>query len=69
MSIRDSGHYDDSQDMIERIRKLREAAEKKMNAFGDPAGYDVRIIHGRKPVAGAEKQAETTQHSPTEGNQ
>lgn len=48
MSIRDSEHFDDSHDMIERIRKLRDAAEKKMNAFGDPAGYDVRIIRGRK---------------------
>jgi len=48
MSIRDSEHFDDSQDMIARIRKLREAAEKRMNAFGDPADYDVRIIRGRK---------------------
>ncbi len=56
MSIRDSDHYDDSPDMIERIRKLREAAERKMNAFGDPADYDVRIIRGRKTEAGAEEQ-------------
>ncbi len=69
MSIRDSEHYDDSLDMIERIRKLREAAERKMNAFGDPADYDVRIIRGRKPVAEAEKQAKTAQNSPTEDNQ
>jgi hypothetical protein len=48
MSIRDSEHFEDSHDMIERVRKLREAAEKKMNAFGDPSGYDVRIIRGRK---------------------
>jgi len=48
MSNRDNEHFDDSQDMIARIRKLREAAEKKMNAFGDPADYDVRIIRGRK---------------------
>ena len=48
MSNRDSEHFDDSQDMIARIRKLREAAEKKMNAFGDLADYDVRIIRGRK---------------------
>lgn len=48
MSSRDNEHYEDSQDMITRIRKLREAAEKKMNAFGDPEDYDVRIIQGRK---------------------
>ncbi len=69
MSIRDSDHYDDSSDLIELIRKLREAAERKMNAFGDPAEYDVRIIHGRKPVAEAEKQAESAQDSPTEDSQ
>jgi hypothetical protein len=44
---RDSEHYEDSHDMIERIRKLREAAERKMNAFGDPSEYDIRIIRGR----------------------
>ncbi len=59
MSIRDSDHYDDSSDLVERIRKLREAAERKMNAFGDPAEYDVRIIRGRKPVAGAETPSTT----------
>jgi hypothetical protein len=69
MSIRDSDHYEDSQDMIERIRKLREAAERKMNTFGDPAEYDVRIIRGRKPVAEAEKQAPPAQDSPSEDNQ
>ncbi len=69
MSIRDSEHYDDSQDMIERIRKLREAAERKMNAFGDPSDYDVRIIRGRKPVAGAEAQSTIAQDSPSEDNQ
>ncbi len=48
MSNRDSEHFEDSQDMIARIRKLREAAEKKMNAFGDPVDYNVRIVRGRK---------------------
>ena len=48
MSNRDNEHFDDSQDMIARIRKLREAAEKKRNAFGDPADYNVRIVRGRK---------------------
>jgi hypothetical protein len=48
MNSRDSEHYEDSQDMIARIRKLRETAEKKRNAFGDPADYDVRVIRGRK---------------------
>ncbi len=59
MSSRDSEHYEDSQDMIARIRKLREAAEKKMNGFGDPAGYDVLVIHGRK----SERKAESDTNS------
>jgi hypothetical protein len=69
MSIRDSEHYDDSQDIIEHIRKLREAAERKMNAFGDPSEYDVRIIRGRKSVVESEKQAKTAQNSPSEDTQ
>jgi hypothetical protein len=68
MSSRDGEHFDDSHDMIERIRKLREAAEKKMNAFGDPADYDVRIIHGRKSELAA-KEASSAKHSGTEDRQ
>jgi len=45
--------------MIARIRKLREAAEKKMNAFGDPDDYDVRLIRGRK----SEREADTNANS------
>ena len=61
MSSRDSEHYEDSQDMIARIRKLREAAEKKMNAFGDPAGYDVRVIRGRKSERETNANSEDSQ--------
>ena len=60
MHTHDSEHYEDSKDMIERIRKLREAAEQKMNAFGDPAGYDVRIIRGRKSELEALAKEENT---------
>jgi hypothetical protein len=35
---------------------LREAAERKMNTFGDPADYDVRIIHGHKGQSNADRQ-------------
>jgi hypothetical protein len=69
MSSRDSEHYEDSHDMIERIRKLREAAEKKMNAFGDPADYDVRIIRGRKSELAAESEASSAKNSGAEGGQ
>jgi hypothetical protein len=69
MSSRDSEHYEDSHDMIERIRKLREAAEKKMNAFGDPADYDVRIIRGRKSELAAEREASSAKNSGAVGGQ
>jgi hypothetical protein len=55
MNTRESDHYEDSQDMIERIRKLREAAERKMNAFGDVSEYDVRVIHGRRGKPGTQR--------------
>ena len=55
MNTRESDHYEDSQDMIERIRKLREAAERKMNAFGDVSEYDVRMINGRKGEPGTQR--------------
>ena len=58
MSIRDGGHYDESMDMIERIRKLKEAAEKKMNAFRNPTDYDVRVIRGRKKKEPEEQPTE-----------
>lgn len=69
MSSRDSKHLDDSHDMIERIRKLREAAEKKMNAFGDPADYHARIIRGRNSELAAEKEASSAKRSGAEGGQ
>lgn len=48
MSIRDNEHFDNSSDMVERIRRMREAAERKMNTFGNPDDYDVRTIRGHK---------------------
>ncbi len=35
-------------DLIARIRKMREAAREQMDRFGDPAEYNVEILHGRK---------------------
>ena len=55
MDSRSGDQYEDSQDMIERIRKLRQAAERKMNAFGDVSEYDVRVIHGRKGEPGTQR--------------
>jgi hypothetical protein len=55
MNTRESDHYEDSHDMIERIRKLRESAERKMNAFGDVSEYNVRVIHDRKGEPGTQR--------------
>ncbi len=36
-------------DLISKIRKMREAAEKEMNKFTRVADYDVRRVFGQKP--------------------
>jgi hypothetical protein len=42
----DSDPYDErSIDLVARVRAARDAAERKMDAFGDPADYVVRKIH------------------------
>jgi hypothetical protein len=47
---RNKRYYDDSDDMVERIRRARETFEKKANAFQGPDWpyYDKRIIQGKK---------------------
>jgi hypothetical protein len=69
MDSRSGDHYEDSQDMIERIRKLRQAAERKMNAFGDVSEYDVRVIHGRKGEPGTQRDFKFQSQSTTEEKQ
>ena len=48
-------YYDDSDDMIERVRRAREAFDKKANAFQGPDWpyYDKRIIVGKKKKPGS----------------
>ena len=47
---RDGRYYDDSDDMVERIRRAREAFEKKTKAFQGPDWpyYEKRVIVGQK---------------------
>jgi phage-related tail fiber protein len=47
---RERRYYDDSDDMVERIRRAREAFEKKTKAFQGPdwPHYEKRIIVGQK---------------------
>ena len=61
-------YYDDSDDMIERIRRAREAFDRKANAFQGPdwPGYDKRIIVGKKkkPATGEGSATSETSQSP-----
>jgi hypothetical protein len=62
---RNRRYYDDSDDMVERVRRAREAFEKKANAFQGPDWpfYDKRIIVGKKKkedVVAAEAQPNST---------
>jgi hypothetical protein len=44
-------YMDRTPDLVAKIRKLREAAEKEMNYFTRVADYDVRRVVGEKPKA------------------
>jgi hypothetical protein len=62
-------YYDDSDDMIERVRRAREAFDRKANAFQGPDWpyYDKRIIVGKKkkPTTGSEDSG-ASQTSPSQ---
>lgn len=47
---RDGRYYEDSDDMVQRIRRAREAFEKKTKAFQGPdwPHYEKRVIVGQK---------------------
>jgi hypothetical protein len=54
-----------SPDLVARIRKLREAAEKEMNRFTCLSDYDVRLVVGQGPRT-APVSAQTVSASATE---
>lgn len=51
-------------DLVARVRKMREAAEKEMNHFTRVTDYDVRRVVGRAPKP-APVSSETAPASPT----
>ena len=68
----DSPYDDRSPDLIARVRKMREAAERRMNAFGKIADYDVRRVVCHKSQSSqqtAEVTATTPQQSAKEEKQ
>jgi hypothetical protein len=48
---RDRQHYDDSDDQVARVRAAKAAAQREMEAFGDPSEYEITIIQGQKKGA------------------
>jgi hypothetical protein len=49
--LHDDQFMERTPDLVAKIRKLREAAEKEMNQFTRVADYDVRRVVGQKPKA------------------
>jgi hypothetical protein len=49
--LHDDQFMERTPDLVSKIRKLREAAEKEMNKFTRVADYDVRHVVGQKPKA------------------
>ena len=41
-------YIDHSDDLVARVRAAREAAQRRMDAFGDVSEYEVRVVRGRK---------------------
>lgn len=57
----DDRYFDRNFDLVARVRAAKEAAQRKMEEFGDPSEYDVTYIYGQwKPEtapAGDDPQA------------
>lgn len=47
-STGDEDYLDHSPDLVARVHVAREAAQREMEAFGDPSEYDITILHGQK---------------------
>ncbi len=44
----DDRYVDRSGDLVARVRAAREAAQRRMDAFGNVSEYEVRVVRGRK---------------------
>lgn len=42
----DDLYMDRSIDLVARVRAAREAAQREMESFGDPAEYEITLLHG-----------------------
>ena len=43
----DEQYFDRSLDHVARVRAAKEAAQRRMEEFGDVSEYDITIIHGQ----------------------
>jgi hypothetical protein len=50
-------YSDHSIDIVERVRRAKEAAQRKMEEFGDPSEYDVFVLRDGKWVPANEAQS------------
>ncbi len=41
-------YMDRSDDLVARVRAAREAAQRRMDVFGNVSEYEVRVVRGRK---------------------
>jgi hypothetical protein len=55
-------NYDDyldrSDDLIARVRKAKEAAQRKMEEFGDPSEYEITTFRGHGPNKASSESAQ-----------
>jgi hypothetical protein len=56
-------YLDHSDDLVARVRRANEAAQRKMEEFGDPSEYEITIIRGRKKEEPTVKSEQVTQPS------
>jgi hypothetical protein len=61
--LNEDQYMDRTPDLVAKVRKMREAAEREMNRFTRVSDYDVRRVVGQKPKV-APLSVETTEPSP-----
>ena len=61
--LNEDQYMERTSDLVAKVRKMREAAEKEMNRFTSVADYDVRRVVGQKPKV-APVSVETAESSP-----
>ncbi|MGA7243279.1 MAG: hypothetical protein WBX19_08865 [Terracidiphilus sp.] len=63
--LNEDQYMERTSDLVAKVRKMREAAEKEMNRFTSVADYDVRRVVGQKQPKVAPVSIETAEPSPT----